>query len=393
MKPGKSLIYFLSHPIQYFSPLLKKLSQASDLKVYYFSDAGITGNMDKGFGQAIQWDTPLNEGYTYRILRNFSRRKSLDSHLLDAINPGVINVLWKDKSPVVIVNGWSYGSSLLVIFFGRLFGKKIWLRAENPLNQELEKNRWIIFLKKILLKQILFRLFISKCLYIGTESRLFFEFYGVRPQSLLYTPYSVDNAFFSGEYKRISKDPVAARTELGLPADKKIILFSGKYIFKKRPMDLLRAFQMLNNSDYALVMVGEGELRGEMEKYIADHGLKQVYLTGFINQSFISRYYTVADVYVMCSGTGETWGLAVNEAMNFEKPVIVSRQCGSSRDLVKHGENGFVFEAGNIPELAEYITKTLEDDNFKTVAGKRSVEIIGDYSIDHIVANIVAALN
>jgi hypothetical protein len=47
MKP--KLTYFLSHPIQYISPLLKELAKEVDLEVYYYSDVSIKGGIDKGF--------------------------------------------------------------------------------------------------------------------------------------------------------------------------------------------------------------------------------------------------------------------------------------------------------------------------------------------------------
>jgi uncharacterized membrane protein len=47
MKP--KLTYFLSHPIQYISPLLKELAKEVDLEVYYYSDVSIKGGTDKGF--------------------------------------------------------------------------------------------------------------------------------------------------------------------------------------------------------------------------------------------------------------------------------------------------------------------------------------------------------
>ncbi len=388
----KKIAYFLSHPIQYFSPLLKTLACSADLEVYYFSDASVTGKKDKGFGQEVQWDTPLLNGYRYTFLKNISRRSAMDNHFFDAFNPGIPSVIRKSKAPVLIVNGWTYGSSLMAIFFGRLFGKQVWLRAENPLNQELDKRRVVLLLKKIFLKHLLFRFFVSKCLYIGTESRGFFEWYGVPPSRLLYTPYAVDNDFFTQKYLGLRENLPAVRAQLGLPEDKKIILFSGKYIPKKRPMDLLKAFHLLNNDEYALVMVGEGELRNEMEDFIREKGLRHVFLTGFINQTAISAYYAVADVFVMCSGAGETWGLSVNEAMNFEKPVIVSRTSGCGADLVKNGENGFLFETGNAVELADCLRMTLEDDAFRLTAGKRSGQIIRNYSIEQVVTNITNAL-
>jgi glycosyltransferase involved in cell wall biosynthesis len=388
----KRIAYFLSHPIQYFSPLLKELAKKTDLMVYYFSDASIKGNIDKGFGKSVRWDIPLLDGYAFRFLKNFSKRASLNNHFFDVFNPSVIKILWKEKASIIIINDWKYSSTLLVIFFGRIFGKQVWLRAENPHNQELNKKRKTLLLKRIFLEHILFKIFISKCLYIGSESKLFFEFYGVPLSKMIYTPYAVDNVFFSTQYCQLKNKLQTVRQQLSLP-DKKIILFCGKYIAKKRPLDLLRAFHLCDDNNYALVMVGEGILRKEMEDYINENDLQEIYLTGFVNQTLIPKYYAIADVFVMCSGIGETWGLSVNEAMNFEKSVIVSKTCGCCRDLVKHGENGFAFDEGNITELAGYLKKVLDDDDFRLSAGKKSAEIISRFSVSDIVSNITDVFN
>lgn len=385
--PKAKIAYFLSHPIQYFSPLLVEMSKQFDLHVYYFSDASIKGNMDKGFGQKVKWDIPLLEGYQYTFLKNFSPRKSLSNRMWDVINPGVIGALIKCKCPVVIVNGWSYFSTLLTILTAKLLGKEVWLRAENPLNQELKKSKLVIFVKKIVLKHLLFH-FVNKFLYIGTENKNFLEFYGVSENRMIYTPYAVDNTYWRNQHLAFINIKLLKQS-LHLPADKKIILFTGKYISKKKPLDLLKAFKQLNYPDSLLLMVGEGELRNEMEKYVTENKLENVVLTGFINQSEIPKYYEVADVFVMCSGTGETWGLSVNEAMNFEKPVIVSKTCGCCRDLVKNEINGFSFEEGDIDSLTTCLQKILSNNFFSTAAGKASSEIIREYSIENIVNNLV----
>jgi glycosyltransferase involved in cell wall biosynthesis len=137
-----------------------------------------------------------------------------------------------------------------------------------------------------------------------------------------------------------------------------------------------------------LVMVGEGELRGEMTEYIKTNKLENVVLTGFVNQSKISYYYMAADVFVMCSGTGETWGLSVNEAMNFAKPVIVSSTCGCSSDLVMHGKNGFVVEEGNVQQLRNALAHTLQSESFRRKAGAYSKQMIINFSNGQIVTNL-----
>ncbi|HEY4875511.1 MAG TPA: hypothetical protein VIH86_08075, partial [Puia sp.] len=217
----KKIAYFLSHPIQYFSPLLKNIAEKIDLTVYYFSDTTVSGNIDKGFGQEVKWDTPILEGYKYLFVKNYSGRKSLDNKCFDIFNPGVIKILWQEKASIVIVNGWSYSSNLITIFFARLFGKKVWLRAENPVNQELQKSKKILFIKKIFLKQFLFRFFIDKFLYIGKENKSFFQYYGVTPARLIYTPYAVDNNFFETQHDNLKNNRFQLKKDLGFPKGKK----------------------------------------------------------------------------------------------------------------------------------------------------------------------------
>lgn len=132
--------------------------------------------------------------------------------------------------------------------------------------------------------------------------------------------------------------------------------------------------------------MGDGPLRQEMEHYIVNNQVQNVQLTGFVNQSEVSTYYSVSDVFVMCSGIGETWGLSTNEAMNFGLPIIVSETTGCSIDLVK--DNGFVFETGNVEQLAKCLTHLLENDQLSSKYGLNSSKIIDSYSIEKIVSNI-----
>lgn len=390
MKP--KLTYFLSHPIQYISPLLKELAKELDLEVYYYSNIGITGGIDKGFGKAIQWDTPLLEGYKSTFLRNHSTSKSMNCRFGDALNFGVWSVLRKSKSKTVLVNSWTYGSDLMVIFTAWLFGKKVWLRAENPLNQEKLKKGYKQKLKHFILKYFIFRFFISKFLYIGSENKKFLVYSGVSESDLIYTPYSVDNEKFINEFNNLKPQIQKLKEELNVPFGHKVILYSGKYIEKKRPLDLIKAFELLKNNKVTLIFLGDGPLRKEMENYIDSNEINNIILTGFINQSEISKYYSIADVFVMCSGIGETWGLSINEAMNFGLPLLISKTTGSSVDLVKQGQNGFVFNEGDFQTLSHLLNEMLFENFDLKNAGQISSTIVREYSIELIVKNLTAAL-
>jgi glycosyltransferase involved in cell wall biosynthesis len=366
------------------------LAQELPLQVFYLSDSSIKGYKDSGFGAEVKWDTPLLEGYNYKFLTDLGR-KSLNNRFWDNFNPSIISELIRTRDKIIVVNGWVYSSHIIAIILGKLLGKKVWMRGDNPLNQEMKKSRRIKFIKRVIFRAF-FRTFIDKFLFVGKQNRNFFKYYGVKEGQLVFAPHAVDNSYFSSQYELYKGKQAQLKSELGIPEGKKVILFSGKYIKKKRPLDLLRAYAMLPQDQFSLILVGEGELRSEMERLVEDLQLRNVFLTGFVNQSLISRYYATGDVFVMCSQEGETWGLSVNEAMNFSLPVIVSNICGCADDLVKHGDNGFVFETGDIASLAEYLNKLLQNDTMARRMGERSKSIIQDYSFSTISKNILKVI-
>lgn len=382
------IAYFLSHPIQYFTPFFQDLSKSVDLEVYYYSDSSIRGGFDKGFGQNIRWDIPLLDGYKYIFLKNISYRKSINRKLFDAINLSIPRKVKNKNVSVIIVNGWSYLSDWIVLISAFIYGKEVWMRTETPQHQEELKKGLKQKFKSFLLRKLVFKFLVDRFLYIGTQNRLFYEKNGVNSNRLIYTPYSVDNNKFHKSYNALIESKSRIKEQLGVSTYNKVILFCGKYISQKCPMDLLNAFSILRSENVCLVMVGEGHLRKDIEEFINKNNLSNVILTGFINQSKIAEYYLVADLFVMTSGMGESWGLAVNEAMNFKLPIIVSNTTGCSYDLIKDGQNGFVYTQGDIKDLANKIDFSLNNVSFMATAGNISFDIISKYSIEFSVENI-----
>jgi glycosyltransferase involved in cell wall biosynthesis len=371
-------IFINSHPVQYFAPLYRYLSLSGfRIACWYCSDENVHGHLDRQFGANVQWDIPLLEGYKARFFRNRSWKPSLYNGFFGLINPGMLTALMREKKSVVVVHGWAYFSYVATLITARLAGHIVCLRGENPLGQELVKSKLNRLIKRLLLRGFLFP-FVSRFLYIGKENKAFYNHFGVSDRRLVFTPYAVDNDRFRKAAKTFAGRREELRAELGLPASGNMILFTAKYIAKKRPLDLLHAYLKLAQNDVFLVMVGDGELKKDMIAFVEGHKLKKVYLTGFVNQQDIVKYYAAADVFVLCSGPGETWGLSVNEAMNFNLPVVVSAISGCAADLVLEGSTGFTSVAGDVESLAAAIAKAID---MKEV---RSVGHIDNYSFARI---------
>lgn len=354
-------------------------------KAWYCSSASITGINDREFGVNIKWDVPLLDGYEFKFFKNYSWKPSHFNGFFGLINLGMIRELFRIPKSIIILHGWHYCSHFLILLLGKIIGHTVCLRFEIPQNQEVLKKGWKQCLKQKAYRYIIFPR-IHFFLYIGKQNLLLYKSYNVKENRLLFCPYAVDNDRFKIDYQTIKPNIPVIKATLGVPAYHKIILFSGKYIEKKRPIDLLRAYIKLNKADCWLIFLGDGELRGELESLSKVHNLKQVIFTGFINQSQISTYYAISDVFVMCSGAGETWGLSVNEAMNFNLPIVVSDLTGCSYDLVHESKNGYSFKTGDINELALKLQLILYDKKLSWTNSSQS--IVDNYSYEVITNNI-----
>ena len=387
------IAFFLTHPIQYFSPLFKKLYKNTeiDLTVYYFSDETTKMFEDKEFNKKIKWDINLLEGYNFEFLKNNSLTPTINKPPFGLINFSILKKIKKEKNDIVIIHGWNYISHWIV-FLSCFFRKiPVILRSEMSVRQELKKSKIKLFFKKIIFKKFLFKK-ISAFLAIGKENYNFYLYYGVPASKIFFAPYAIDNDRFHEMFNLYKNSREKIKEDEGFGKYKKIVLYVGKLIPKKNPIDLIKAFNMINNKDFALIFIGEGKSRFEIERNIEENSLKNVFIIGFVNQLELWKYYLIADLFVLPSGIGETWGLVVNEAMNFKLPVIVSDTAGCSADLVIDGANGYKFKEGDIKDLSDKISLILSDENMVDKMGEKSLEIIINYSYENTVKGFIKSI-
>jgi glycosyltransferase involved in cell wall biosynthesis len=213
------------------------------------------------------------------------------------------------------------------------------------------------FTQRLLLK-LFYRQF-AAVTYVGTANKDYFLALGVPPSRLFFAPHAVDTTRFRRDDPEARESARQLRIELGL-ADKRVVLFAGKFSPAKQPLELLRAFHAVATDTDALVFVGDGELKNELTALAATRPDRCVRVLPFTNQSKMPARYLLADIFVLPSrGHYETWGLAVNEAMHLGVPCLVSDLVGCQRDLVQPGETGWVFPAENPAALAETLQAAL----------------------------------
>jgi glycosyltransferase involved in cell wall biosynthesis len=335
---------------------------------------------DPGFGKTIKWDIDLLEGYPYQWVPN----KAADggSHHFNGIdNPDLINQVNLWAPDTILIYGWAYKSHLTIM---RYFKNRIpvLFRGDSTLLDEKPGIKNI--LRSIYLRWVYRH--IDYALYTGTNNKAYFKKYGLTEKQLIFAPHTIDNDRFSIPRQ---DEVLYLKQQFNIDENAIVILFAGKLEEKKDPDLLLRSFINLNALNVHLLIVGNGILQLALKQQAAKHS--NIHLIDFQNQSYMPVVYQACDIFCLPSkGPGETWGLAVNEAMACGKAVLVSDKVGCATDLVESGVNGFIHKAKSAADLSEKLLSLLrKNKQGLSLMGQRSAQIIQSWNIKVQVNNIV----
>lgn len=345
-----------THPIQYYAPVFKLLARKITLMVFYTKHK----TFDIGFQQIIQWDIPLLEGYECIQSDKCILKK------IKAFNPDHI-----------LIYGWANFSHLLVMmhFKGKI---PILFRGDSTLL--LKKS----LVKKICRKLVLQFIYkhIDKALYVGKNNKNYFKEFGLQEAQLVFAPHAIDNVRFAA----IAKLNIRDRLKIG--SDDLLILYTGKFEPIKNPELLLHAFIELQLPNTHLLFTGDGRLRKKLK--IQSQCYTNIHFLPFQNQSKMPAIYQACDLFCMPSN-GDSWGLAVNEAMAAGKAILVSDQVGSAADLVQQ-ENGRIFKHNNLEDLKKNLLEMVTDITELQQKGRNSLKIIANWNFKTQAKNILHAV-
>jgi glycosyltransferase involved in cell wall biosynthesis len=336
------------------------------VKVFYLWDFGVKEARDRTFGTTFKWDIPLLDGYDSEFISNRSKDPGTH-HLRGLDNPGAPTAVADWKPDAVLLFGYAYATQLRLIFSRRLARTPFYFRGDS--HELCPSSGWKTKFSRAV-RGLLFRRF-TGFFAVGEANAGYFRACGVAESKIHRVPHCVDNARFQATAAQAEIQAIEWRRELGIPADITVVLFAGKFEEKKRPLDLLEAFSALmvvaggakslgfgdslhvgpevteiikreeqgvketgeaslppplpRSMPHAetpprhcvLLFVGSGPLETELRKRAGAALGQSVFFAPFQNQTAMPKVYASGDLLVLPShGRGETWGLAVNEAMN-----------------------------------------------------------------------------
>lgn len=322
-----------------------------DVKVFYTWSQAKDKVRDHNFGKEIKWDIPLLEGYTYEFVNNRAKKPGT-YHFFGIQCPELIGRIEQYAPDALLVFGWNFVSHLKVLrhFKGKV---PVWFRGDSTLLDEVPG------MKTLLRRRFLTWVYshVDKAFYVGSANKAYYLKHGLKTSQLVYAPHAIDNNRFS-EPDDVYRDMARNwRQQLGYSEKDLVVVFVGKFEPKKQPMLLLEAVNKANQNraqPLKVLFVGNGILESDLQQ--TTHNNAVVQCLPFQNQSKMPVVYRLGDVLCLPSkGPGETWGLAVNEAMACGVPVIVSNKVGCSSDLVTGHTNGFVFDIAQPEQLSKIL--------------------------------------
>jgi glycosyltransferase involved in cell wall biosynthesis len=245
-------------------------------------------------------------------------------------------------------------------------------------------KRWA----KAIAYPVCLRLF-DAALYVGVRNRSYYEHYGYPKSRLFRSTHCVDTERFSAT--ATSDTRKALRARLGVAPETRLVLFAGKLVAFKRPLDVVDATAALRSRgfDVQTIVAGAGELEPQLRSR-AKAQCVPLHLLGFQNQSQMPGAYAGADALVLPSTAEETWGLVCNEAIACGTPIVVSDAVGCAPDLASDGRVGRIFPFGDVAACAKSLADLFAAPPSKTeiagISGRFSLSAAADGILEGLAA-------
>ena len=368
-------LFVCTHQIQNLIPLFVELNKKKeiDFKVLYW-DKIKKIHFDPLFNQMINFNIDYFKNYKFHCLLEGKDNTKDTSKVSNKffVSLKLIKYLIKNNSDVILVYGY-YFPHLIALIIAKLFRKKTVMRS---VSYNLG-NRSLI---KIFLRNCYYRfanLFINEFWSINILNTEFFKNFGVDENKIILIPSSQINKEFifknnEEDFNLTKKEIVSQNSSL---MNKKIILYSGKFIKKKRPIFLIEAFiEAKINNDWILLLAGGGGFyHKEVLNFINEKKPKNVLFVGFKDLKEMLALYDMSEVVVLPSDFGETNGNVLMEASQFNCALIASNHVGLYPEILNN-DIGLVFNALDKKELSNKIEEITNNKNLREKLQKNNLE-------------------
>jgi glycosyltransferase involved in cell wall biosynthesis len=382
------LLVFVGNPTQYHSPIFRKLSEKLNgrVQIMYGDEIGARPFFNPELNAVIDWDVPVLEGFPYKFFYNSASSDS--KGFWSRNNPGLIKHVLRSPAKYVLIHGYDTLSSWYVYFAAKLSGKKIIWRGETVAKPG-SKNSWASFIKGLILP-LYFR-GVYKVLWSCLNNRDYLAtFLRRKSEKLVRFPCAVDNDFFRA-FRLDEQGVKASRHKHNIAEDHIIIATCSRLTKRKRTHLILDAMAKMSTKKVTLLIIGDGPERLALEEQAKRLNIS-VRIFGFVGQIEVAKLLAISDIFALLSFYDAS-PKALNEAMNFPLAMIASSGIGTARDLVRMGENGYIFNDGQENDLISWLDNWANDINCCRSNGSMNGKILEEYTIEEDVNNLLSIID
>lgn len=187
----------------------------------------------------------------------------------------------------------------------------------------------------------------------------------------------------------LQEDKSKFRKEFGYQDNQFVLIYVAEFISRKNHRFVIDATGDLKAAipHLKILFAGRGILLEEMKKYAQEKGVSEVIdFLGF--RTDIEKLMALADIGISTS-RHEGLGLNLAEEMFLGLPIVASQDRGH-RELVAHGENGYLYQQNNKREFVDYVIDLYRDPQKRVIFGKHSEELVQKFSLDNSVKAMAA---
>ena len=229
------------------------------------------------------------------------------------------------------------------------------------------RSSWIKYIQKMVLVKS------TRILCVSEEIKgILVEEYRIQRPTIRIVTNGFDKELLAYQYKKID-------------SNRPKLVFVGYLRWEKDPLLALKVINQLKEkkSNILLTLIGEGDLRKEMEAYIDKSGLKKhVRLIGRRPHNEVIRTMTESDIFILTS-RHEGRPIALIEAMALAKPIVATNINGV-RELIEHEQNGLLVPVNNADAMAKKIQDILRNQELAAALGKQARVSVSRMSWQHI---------
>lgn len=227
-------------------------------------------------------------------------------------------------------------------------------------------------------------------------SRLNLKPFGQYKGPKIVIPNGIDLQLFNSKIKKIQKLNDAKDNAFGKlsinpePGRRVNILFVGRIEERKGLIYLLKSYKILSKkfSNLRLIVVGDGELKTDCQKWAKSNKLKEVLFEGERTGTELSSYYASADIFVSPAVFGESFGIVLLEAMASGKPVVAFANKGY-KEFLKNKKGGLLANIKDSQDLADKIEILIKDAALRKRIGSWAEVEAARYSWENIASEVL----